>query len=98
LWSFFVDGIFVILVQMLSDEIRSKLQDIVRGTRLEGATDRCSTVRNLLVEGFGASPTVKGEFESRSIIKEKQVEFIKTYLAADRLNVIDTVSCKSHLK
>jgi hypothetical protein len=27
----------------------------------------------------GASPTVKGEFESRSIIKEKQVEFLKTY-------------------
>jgi hypothetical protein len=63
---------------MLSDEIRSKLQDIVRGTRFHGPADRCSTVRNLLVEGFGASPTVKGEFKSRSIIKEKQVEFLKT--------------------
>src|SRR5258708_6882278 len=64
---------------MLSDDIRSKLQDIVRGTCLQRAADRCSTVRNLLIEGFGASPTVKGEFESRSIIKEKQVEFLKTY-------------------
>jgi len=63
---------------MISNEIRGKLQNIVGGTRLEGAADRCSTVRNLLVEGFGASPTVKGEFESRSIVKEKQVEFLKT--------------------
>lgn len=77
--GFFIDRIFVIFTQMLSDEIRSKLQDIVRGTRFEGSTDRCSTVRNLLVEGFGASPTVKGKFESRSIIKEKQIEFLRTY-------------------
>ena len=64
---------------MISDEIREKLQNIVRGTCLEGPTDRCSTVRNHLIEGFGTSPTVKGEFESRSIIKEKQIEFLKTY-------------------
>jgi hypothetical protein len=64
---------------MISDEIREKLQNIVRGTCLEGPADRCSTVRNHLIEGFGTSPTVKGEFESRSIIKEKQIEFLKTY-------------------
>jgi hypothetical protein len=75
--AFLLAGFFLFLGQMISDEIREKLQNIVRGTRLEGAADRCTTIRNLLVEGFGASPTVKGEFESRSIIKEKQVEFIK---------------------
>ena len=64
---------------MISDEIREKLQNIVRGACLEGPADRCSTVRNHLIEGFGTSPTVKGEFESRSIIKEKQIEFLKTY-------------------
>ena len=64
---------------MISDEIREKLQNIVRGTCLEGPTDRCSTVRNHLIEGFGTSPTVKGEFESRSIIKKKQIEFLKSY-------------------
>jgi hypothetical protein len=64
---------------MISDEVQSKIQNIVGGTRIERPADRCSTVRNLLIEGFGASPTVKGEFESRSIIKEKQVEFLKTY-------------------
>jgi hypothetical protein len=64
---------------MISNEIRSKIQNIVGGTRIQGPTDRCSTVRNFLIEGFGTSATIKGEFESRSIIKEKQVEFLKTY-------------------
>jgi Serine/Threonine/Tyrosine Kinase found in polyvalent proteins len=64
---------------MISDEIRAKIQNIVRGTCFEGPTDRCSTVRNLLIKSFGASPTAKGEFEGRSIIKERQVEFLKIY-------------------
>ena len=64
---------------MISDEIRTKLQDIVRGTCLQGTADRCSTVRSVLIKSFGASSTVKKEFESRSIIKEKQVEFLKDY-------------------
>jgi len=70
---------------MISDEIRAKLQNIVRGARLEGTEDRCSTVRDILIEGFGANTTVKGEFESRSIIKEKQVEFLKTYASISGL-------------
>ncbi len=64
---------------MISNEIREKLQNIVRGACLQGSTDRCSTFRNILVESFGASPTVKGEFESRSIVKEKQAGFLKIY-------------------
>jgi hypothetical protein len=64
---------------MISDEIRQKLQNIVRGERQEGPTDACTAVRNLLCESFGASPTVKSEFESKAIIKEKQVGFIKSY-------------------
>ena len=64
---------------MISDEIRSKLQDIVRGISPQGEGDRCSTVRSILIKSFGASPTIKGEFESRSIIKEKQIEFLKIY-------------------
>ncbi len=61
---------------MIPDEIREKLQDIVNGTCLPGPTDNCSTVRNLLIESFGASPTIKSEFESRAILKEKQVGFL----------------------
>jgi len=64
---------------MLSDVIREKLQNIIRGASLQRSADRCSTIRDILVESFGASSTVKGEFESRSIIKEKQVEFLKSY-------------------
>jgi serine/threonin/tyrosin kinase-like protein len=64
---------------MIPNEIREKLQDIVRGARLQRAADRCSTIRNLLVESFGADSTVKREFESRAIIKEKQVSFLKSW-------------------
>jgi hypothetical protein len=64
---------------MLSDEIRAKLQNIVRGTRLQGTTDHCSAIRSVLIQSFGANSTAKREFESRSIIKEKQVEFLKSY-------------------
>jgi hypothetical protein len=64
---------------MISDDTRNKLQNIVRGTRFEGTADHCSTIRDILIEGYGASSTLKEEFESRSIIKEKQVEFLKTY-------------------
>jgi hypothetical protein len=64
---------------MISGEIRSQLQNIVRGACLQRTADRCSTVRNILIESFGASSTVKREFESRSIIKEKQVDFLKIY-------------------
>jgi hypothetical protein len=63
---------------MISDEIREKLQNIIRGELQEGQIDACATIRNLLCEGFGASPTVKRELESRAIIKEKQVGFLKT--------------------
>lgn len=64
---------------MISDEIKHKLQHIVRGACLQGTTDRCSTIRNLLVEGFGADPTVKGEFESRALVKEKENKFLKSH-------------------
>ena len=64
---------------MISNEIREKFQDIVRGTRLQGAAGHCSTVRNLLVESFGAGSTVKSEFESRAIIKEEQAHFLRSW-------------------
>lgn len=62
---------------MTPDEIREKLQDIVCGAGIQGAIDRCSTIRNILIESFGADSTVKSEFESRSILKEKQAGFLK---------------------
>jgi hypothetical protein len=70
---------FVIFEQMIADEIREKLQNIVRGARLEGQGDHCTKIRNLLVESFGTSPTVKKEFESRAILKEKQADFLRSH-------------------
>jgi hypothetical protein len=64
---------------MIADGVREKLQNIIRGARLQGARDRCSTIRNILIESFGANPTVKSEFENRAIIKEKQAGFLRSY-------------------
>ena len=64
---------------MISHEIRNKLQNIVNGARYEGPAHNCATVRNLLIESFGTGSTVKSEFESRAIIKEKQAGFLKTW-------------------
>jgi hypothetical protein len=64
---------------MISNEVKRKLQDIVRGASLQRSTDRCSTIRSLLIGGFGADPTVKGQFESRAIVKERQNEFLRAY-------------------
>jgi hypothetical protein len=64
---------------MFSNEIREKFQDIVRGTRLQGAAGHCSTLRNPLIESFGTGPTVKSEFESRAIVKEEQAYFLKSW-------------------
>ena len=64
---------------MISNEIREKLQNVVNGTRFAGPADNCATVRNLLVESFGTGSTVKSEFESRAIVKEKQASFLKAW-------------------
>ncbi|MDF2191916.1 hypothetical protein [Paraflavitalea sp. CAU 1676] len=64
---------------MISDEIRQKLQNIIRGDVLEGEEDSCSTARNLLIASFGADPTAKREFESRSILKEEQARFLTSF-------------------
>ena len=64
---------------MITNEIRERLQNIINGTRFEGPADNCATVRNLLVESFGTDSTVKSEFESRAIVKEKQASFLKAW-------------------
>lgn len=64
---------------MIFHEIRNKLQNIVNGTRFEGPANNCATVRNLLIEGFGTGSTVKSEFESRAIVKEKQASFLRAW-------------------
>jgi hypothetical protein len=67
---------------MISDEIRQKLQNIIRGNVLEGQEGHSTTIRNLLRQSFGSNPTVKKEFESRSILKEEQADFLKKHAGA----------------
>nr|WP_074240831.1 hypothetical protein [Chitinophaga niabensis] len=56
-----------------------KLENIIRGVSIEGATDTCTTTRNLLCRSFSTSTTVKKDFESKSVIKEEQAEFLKKH-------------------
>jgi hypothetical protein len=70
---------------MISDETREKLQNIIRGELQQGESDSCTAIRNLLCESFGADPTVKSEFASRAIVKEKQVDFLKSHAKKEGL-------------
>jgi hypothetical protein len=82
---------------MISDEIRQKLQNIIRGEFQEGQVDASAAIRDLLCQSFGASPTVKGEFESRAIIKEKQVSFLKSHAQKEGLWLKDLPSSSRYL-
>lgn len=62
-----------------SDESQKKLQDIVRGALLEGLGDHCTAIRNLLCQSFGTDRTIKNQFESTTVLKEKQAEFLKSH-------------------
>ncbi|MEO6963518.1 MAG: hypothetical protein ABIY90_16215 [Puia sp.] len=64
---------------MIADETREKLQNIVRGALLQGQQDHCTTIRNLLSKSFETGPTIKSEFQSRAIIKEKQAGFLRSH-------------------
>jgi len=76
---------FVIFGQMINDEIRKKLQNIIRGNGSEGQGDSCTAIRNILLESFGTGRTVKSEFQSRAVIKEKQAFFLKSYAEKESL-------------
>jgi hypothetical protein len=63
---------------MISNEIREKLQIVVRGELHQGQGDTCTAIRDLLCESFGTDPTIKSEIEGRTVIKEKQFNFLKS--------------------
>jgi hypothetical protein len=76
-----IDLNFLILHQMLSNDTRAKLENIIRGIILEGEEDNCTAARNLLCASFRTSTTVKTDFEGQSIIKKEQAELLKSYCA-----------------
>lgn len=67
---------FIIFTQMLSDDKRKKLENIVRGIVIKEQEDSCTAIRNHLCSSFSTSRTVKENFEGQSVIKEKQVAFL----------------------
>lgn len=67
------------------NDTRSKLKNIIDGVIIEGATDNCTTTRNILCSSFSTSTTVKRDFESKSISKKEQVEFLRKYASENAL-------------
>jgi hypothetical protein len=70
---------------MLSDAVRKKFENIVRGVIIEGQTDFVTTIRNYLCAGFNTSKKVKRDFESQLIVKEKQAAVLRDYANSNHL-------------
>ncbi|RFM26220.1 putative polyvalent protein kinase domain-containing protein [Deminuibacter soli] len=70
---------------MIADDIRQKLQNIIRGELQERPGDSCTAIRNLLCQSFGTSATNKSEFADRAILKEKQTGFLKNHTQNNHL-------------
>lgn len=74
---------------MFTNEIRGKLEDIIRGTVIKEQPDTCTTVRNKLCSSFSTSTTVKKDFESKSIVKKEQERFLRQLATHENFGVID---------
>ena len=70
---------------MFSDDVRNKLQNIVQGTIIQEQPDSCTAIRNQLCASFPTSTTVKKDFESKQLIKEKQVSFLRQLAISQNL-------------
>jgi hypothetical protein len=67
----------------IDDDTRKRLEDIVKGTVLEGTKDNCTAARNLLCTSFRTSATVKKNFDGQSRIKAQQTEFLKAHSSSN---------------
>ncbi len=74
------------------NDTRSKLKNIIDGVIIEGATDNCTATRNILCSSFSTSTTVKRDFESKSISKKEQVEFLRKYASENALLIEEAPS------
>ena len=82
---------------MFSDDTRIKIKNITEGIIIEGTTDNCTTVRNLLCAGFPTSTTVKTDFESKALIKEEQAILLEQYSAKNNLWITDLPGADRYL-
>ncbi|MGO4290292.1 hypothetical protein [Chitinophaga sp. RAB17] len=74
---------------MNNNDTQKKLRNIIEGTIIEGETDNCTAIRNLLCASFSTSTTVKRDFDSKSIIKKEQAEFLIQYSVENNLWVVN---------
>ncbi len=70
---------------MYNDETKRKLENIIRGSLIEGASDHCTAVRNFLCAGFSTSTTVKRDFESKLLVKKEQESELRNYATHHQL-------------
>lgn len=77
------------LHQMLPDDTRRKIKDIVAGAVIEREQNPCTAIRNFLCSRFATSTTVKFDFESKAIIKEEQRKLLIEYCSQHNLWVVD---------
>src|SRR5690606_3306239 len=52
--------------------------NIIQGTVIQEQPDSCTAIRNHLCTSFATSTTVKKDYESKQLIKEEQVTFLKS--------------------
>ena len=64
---------------MLPNDTRKRIKDITAGIIIEGLSDTCTTIRNLLSASFATSTTVKADFEGKSVIKKEQAQLLEKY-------------------
>jgi hypothetical protein len=74
---------------MLTNAIREKVENIIRGVIIAGTVDNCTTTRNFLCASYSTSKTVKRNFESQRIIKKKQEAELKVFATENNLWVND---------
>lgn len=82
---------------MISDELRTGLQNIIQGVGGENPADRCAALRSLLIQSFGAGRTSQKNFESKAVLKEEQDKFLRHYSQENGLWLSDLPNPNNYL-
>src|SRR6266536_2022588 len=69
---------------MLPYDTRGKIKNNTAGIIIKGQQDHCTAIRNLLCASFATSTTIKKEFESEALIKEKQTSVLVLEIISQR--------------
>ena len=70
---------------MYSDDTKRKLENIIRGSVIDGVTDNCTATRNFLCTSFSTSTTAKRNFETNSLIKKEQESALRNYTTTHKV-------------